>query len=478
VQNNSQPAQRRWGKARSRAAALWRFAFLGRPARTAVASFAAAVILGTFVLMLPISSKGAGWDSLVDRFVDCLFTATSAVCVTGLIVKSTPDHWSLFGQLVILVLIQAGGLGIMTMGAFVATMLRRRMSMQFEALMGDLVESGQEGGVGAHISFICRFALVAEVIGAVALFYAWRRHPAMGDHLWHCIYQSVFHSISAFCNAGFSLNNDSLVRYADSLPVNFIVCALIVVGGVGFIVVRDMKQCCAWHLFGRRGKRPRLSTHTRLVLLMTMVLLLIGFVVFLCIESGGALAGASPRKHLLTAIFQSVTPRTAGFNTVDMKTVAPATVFLIMVFMYVGGSPGGTAGGVKTSTVGVMVASVVATLRGRDKAEMFHHSISEETVHRVAGIILLSLVALGTGTFVLLTTEKAPFGQIIFEAVSAFGTVGLSRGLTPDLTLVGRLVVTALMFTGRLGPLALILSIASLHDRAVYKYPEDRILVG
>ncbi len=460
---------------RKAGASFLQLMFGGGAARTAVASFATVIILGAVVLALPVSSKARVWTSPVDA----LFTATSAVCVTGLLVKSTPDHWSLFGQLLILAMIQAGGLGIMTLGAFVAIMFQKRLSMRFEAVMTDMVESDSWENVWTLIRFICFLTLVAEAIGAVVLFFAWRGHF---DSPWLCLYHSVFHAISAFCNAGFSLNNNSLMDYADSLPVNLIMCLLIVLGGLGFIVVRDVKHQMRWWVFSRRGRRPRLTGHSKLVLTMTAVLLLTGFFAVAIIESHGLLAGAPLERKVLTAMFQSVTPRTAGFNTVEITALAPSTAFLLMILMYIGGSPGGTAGGIKTTTLGIMIASIVATLRGRSKAEMFHHSVPEETVHRVASIILLSVAALATGLFLLLITERAAgFDKIAFDAISAFGTVGLSRGLTgPDcaVTAWGKLIVAALMFTGRLGPITLVLSVAHLRERAVYRYPEEQIVVG
>jgi trk system potassium uptake protein TrkH len=273
------------------------------------------------------------------------------------------------------------------------------------------------------------------------------------------------------------------MNFAGSVSVNVVVCGLIVMGGIGFVVVRDVLHYARWRLFERRGRKPRLSTHTKLVLVVTAGLLLVGFVGVFLIESGASLQGAPLKRKVLASMFQSVTPRTAGFNTVDtgMHALAPATAFLLMALMYIGGSPGSTAGGIKTTTLGVMGASILATLRGRDKAEMFHHTVSEETVHRVASIILLSAAAVVAGVFLLLITETAPFQQIVFDAISAFGTVGLSQGLTgpgTDITAWGRLILTVLMFTGRLGPITLVLSVAELKERAVYEYPVDRILVG
>ncbi len=455
---------------------LFTFAFRQGPARTAVASFGVVILLGTIVLASPLSSRARTWT----RPVDALFTATSAVCVTGLLVKSTPQHWSLFGQISILVMIQAGGLGIMTLGAFLAIVLQRRLSMRFESVMTDIVDSHPTESVWTLIRFVCLFTLVAEVLGAVMLYLAWRPSFAGAGE---CLWQSVFHSISAFCNAGFSLNDDSLMRYVDSVSVYAIFITSIVVGGIGFIVVRELMAHVRWHAAGRPGRRPRLTTHSRLVLTMTGVLLAVGFLGVLVMEWNGTLLGAPLKTKLLAAAFQSVTPRTAGFNTIDMasSSFAPATAFLAMILMYIGGSPGGTAGGIKTSTLGIMIASIVATLRGRSKAELFNHSVSEEIVHRVASIILLSVCAVAAGTFLLLRTETADFMDVMFDAVSAFGTVGLSTGLTgPDTTMTsaGKLIITVLMFIGRLGPITLVLSVAHLKKRAAYWLPEEQILVG
>jgi len=454
-----------------------------RPARLAVASFLAVILLGALVLCTPLCNPR---DPQTGRRpwthpVDALFTATSAVCVTGLIVRDTGSEWSLFGQLVILCLIQAGGLGIMTVYAFLASIIQSRLSMRFERTLADMVESRPEERVLSTLKFICLLTLVLEAAGACLLFLSWRNRF---DGPLQCLYFSVFHSISAFCNAGFSLYPDSLVRYRGDVPVNLVFCALIVTGGLGFLVVRELKQYLRWHLFVRTGKRPRLSTHSRLVLAATGLLILIGFVGVYTMESTTSLSEAPLRERLLGALFQSITPRTAGFNTMELgrdgvMVIAPSTALLLMALMFVGGSPGSTAGGVKTTTLGVMIASIAATLRGSHRAEMFHHSVRQETVHRVASIILLGMTALLAGIFVLLITETgASFQQVAFEATSAFGTVGLTLGLTPHLTIWGRLVIPALMFVGRLGPVTIVMSAATVEQRVPYRYPTGHILVG
>jgi len=456
---------------------LFRMAFRKSAARTAVCSFAVAILLGAIVLTLPFSSQERRWTAPVDA----LFTSTSAVCVTGLLVKSTPGHWSTFGELTILALIQAGGLGIMTMGAVVFRMFQRRVSMRFEVVMQDIVDANGGENIWFLLRFMCVLTVVAEAAGAVALYFCWRGNFASGGA---CLYHSIFHSVSAFCNAGFSLNDDSLMAYVDSVGINTTICLLVVIGGIGFPVVRDLLGYVRWHLFRRKGRRVRLTTHSKLVLSMTAILLAVGFVTVFVLESHGSLTGAPLKTRLLASVFQSVTPRTAGFNTVDMAALAPATALLTMALMYIGGSPSGTAGGIKTSTLGIMIASIVATLKGRSKAELFHHSVAEETVHRVASIILLSVALLTGGIFLLLVTENAggaEFMTIAFDAISAFGTVGLSVGLTgPDTTMsaAGKLIITVLMFAGRLGPITLVLGVAQMHERGTYRYPEDQILVG
>ena len=446
---------------------------LRSPARTAVMSFAVVIMVGTILLCLPVSSEAGQWTAPVDA----LFTSTSAVCVTGLIVKDTPVYWSTFGEVVIMVLIQMGGLGIMTLGAFLAVMVRQRVSLHFQEMMMDLHEA-EDQDVWTLIRFICILTAVVEIIGAALLFFSWRGHF---DTAINCAYVSLFHSISAFCNAGFSLYSDSLVRYQGSISINLIMAGLIVMGGIGFMVIHDLGDVVSWHLFDRKGKSPELSTHSKLALTVTAVLLVVGFVVILLVGSQNGMQDLPWKERVLAALFQSVTPRTAGFNTIPMGVdkIAGATAFLLMALMFIGGSPGSTAGGIKTTTLGVMISSVVATLKGRSRAEMFHHSIRAETVHRVASIVLLSQAAVVGGTFLLLMTEDgAGFLEVIFEAISAFGTVGLSVGLTGELSFWGRLIITTLMFLGRLGPITIALSIAGVEDKAPYTYPNAHIMVG
>lgn len=454
-----------------------------RPGRLVICSFLVAILLGAVVLCTPFANaRNADGIRCWTHPVDALFTATSAVCVTGLIVKDTGGGWSLFGQLTILALIQVGGLGIMTIYAFLLAMMRKRLSMGVERVLGGVIDADATENVGTLIKFICLLTLFAEAIGAVGLYLSWR--PEFSG-FWQCAYHSVFHAISAFCNAGFSLNADSMVKYQGNLAVNGVMWSLIIVGGLGFLVVRDLGRYARWRLLGRSGPRARLRVHTRVVLAITALLLVLGFVVILGTETNASFDGMTFKTRVLSAIFQSVTPRTAGFNTVETGSLAPSTTLLMMALMFIGGSPGSTAGGVKTSTVGIMVASILATARGRREAEMFHHSVRQETVHRVASIILLSVSVLVTGMFMLLISERtliadgrSSFMQVAFEAASAFGTVGLSLGLTAKLSIAGRLIIPVLMFVGRLGPVTLMMTAASSEGSVSYSFPEGQVLVG
>ncbi len=450
-----------------------KMALLGHPARTALLSFAAIILVGTILLCLPVSSASGVWTHPVDA----LFTSTSAVCVTGLIVKDTPVYWSTFGEVVIMGLIQVGGLGIMTIGAFLVILVRERLSLGFRDMMMN-VQEVEEEDIWSLTRFICIFTFIAEFLGTIVLYYGWSDDfESTGEAL----YVSVFHSISAFCNAGFSLYSNSIEDYVGSPTVVLAVAGLIIVGGLGFVVIQDIKRETKWLLFDRKGKRPHLSTHSKLVLTITGILIFGGFALLLIAGHGESMRNLSGTERILAAFFQSVTPRTAGFNTIPLSPTAitGATAFLLIILMFIGGSPGSTAGGIKTSTLGVMISSTIATLKGREDAEMFHHSVRTETVHRVSCIVLLSTGALIAGTLLLLVTEQGSgFLDIVFEATSAFGTVGLSLGLTRELTPWGKLIITALMFVGRLGPVTVAMGMARVTDKAPYTYPRTNIMVG
>jgi trk system potassium uptake protein TrkH len=438
-----------------------------------VLSFAGLIAAGTVgLLVMPGLYTGPELG-----FVDALFTATSAVCVTGLIVVDTATHFTPWGQAWIALLIQLGGLGILTFTTLVIQLLGRRASLQ----AGEA--AGGEASIVRHLDpfrlvrAVVAGALVLEAIGAAVLWWGWSGEMGAVGALW----PAVFHAISAFCNAGFSVFSDSLMGYRESpLPV-LTVSGLIIVGGIGFVVLADLR---AWSL---REDVRRLSTHTQLVLWVTGALLFGGTGLYLAFEWSNTLSDMSLLDRLVNAWYMSVTPRTAGFNTVDYSRVTNPSLFLTIVFMVIGGSPGSAAGGLKTTTVALLGLVLWSRLRGREHVSVFGRTIPEETIQRAAGLTIGGIAILAAGVFALALTEfparglaeRTPFLSVIFEAHSAFGTVGLSTGATPDLTTGGRLVVTALMFLGRLGPLAVVTAMAAGGSgRPRYRYANEDVAIG
>lgn len=441
-----------------------------QPALVLPLSFLALILVGTILLSLPVS-----WaEGRSIHLIDALFTATSAVCVTGLITLDTASEWSPVGQGVILVLIQLGGLGILTFSTFFLILAGRPISTSQRDI---LVRSH---GRLTRISFrglavrIVTYALVLEVSGALILTMFFSRDGAPGNALW----QGVFHAISAFCNAGFSVFSDSLEGYPGSVVVNLTVMALVLFGGIGFIVVTDVEE--------RLRRHKRLSFHSKVVLTATGVLILAGAIGFFVFESGNALQGRPWSEKLLVSIFQSVTPRTAGFNTVPMASLTNSTLMMTMLLMFIGGSPGSAAGGVKTSTATILWALLLSKARGFRQVTMFRRTVPERVVGEATAVILLSILAIMTGTFLLEWTElgwlahagiRGRFLSLNFEAVSAFGTVGLSMGETSALRPLGKLIIIVLMFVGRLGPVLIAVVIRG-RRRKEYDYAEEAILVG
>ncbi|MGQ9628775.1 MAG: TrkH family potassium uptake protein [bacterium] len=452
------------------------FGFRLKPAQMVATSFLSVIFVGTLLLMLPISTRDG--DGL--NFVDALFTATSAACVTGLVVYDTGSHFSTFGQAVILIMIQVGGLGIMTMSTSFMVMAGRRMTIKDRVIMGDALDQSNVGKLSGLIKYIVLSTFVMEFVGMILLVIGGvERRAPLGRALWF----SAFHSISAFCNAGFSLYSDSLVRYRGNFAVNFIIMSLIVIGGLGFVVTSEL-----FHLLWGRDERGRLSLHGRIVLTVTAALIVLGTIVFVSLEEGNSMRGLSLREKFLASLFQSITPRTAGFNTLDYGKVRPATLFLTMVYMFVGGSPGGTAGGVKTTTVSVFFLYVYAILRSRPNVEVMRRAIPRRAVQESIVIIAISIVVISAVIFSLLVTESGWSGEaedfqgfpmkIVFEVFSAFGTVGLSTGITSKLTALGRLIIAITMFVGRVGPLTLAVAIGQREIKVSYQYPSEDVMVG
>jgi trk system potassium uptake protein len=413
--------------------------------------------------------------------LDALFTATSAVCVTGLTVVDTGTGFSPAGQAIVLALIQVGGLGLMTFAVFVGVVLGRRVAFTDRMVIQDSMHHTPKAGIRRLVRYVLTFTLASEAAGAALLWLRFREEFPAGLAIW----QSVFHAVSAFCNAGFGLLPDNLVRYRGDVIVNLAITGLIVVGGLGFLVNMELWDQLKARLRGRRAPVPTL--HARLALTVTAALLLAGTAVFLALEWDNVLRGLPVGERVLAAWFQAVTPRTAGFNTIDFGRVSSDTLFFTIFLMFVGASPGSTGGGIKTTTFGLLVVLVVARWRGRGRATVFRRTIPHAVMDRALTLALLAwaLVSLAVGVLVATETRGVPFGAaeprflaLMFEAVSAFGTVGLSTGITASLSGAGKLVLVALMYAGRVGPLTLVLAVGPGPGRGRFRYAEENVMVG
>lgn len=441
------------------------------PARILALGFLMMIGIGTVLLSLPQSSS----SGKAIPFVDALFTATSGVCVTGLITKNTAVDFSLFGKIVILFLIQAGGLGYMTLSTIIALLIGKRISLQDRLLIAEAYNVLSLEGLVRFTKTIFKITIAMEVLGAFVLFSRWLPEMNPKDALFHAIFQSV----SAFNNAGFSTFSDNLLPYRHDLTVNLTVMVLVLMGGIGYIVFSDTYRFLT-------GQVVKLSFHSKMVYTTTALLIGGGTIVFFLVESANpASIGALPiPKRMLASLFQSVTTRTAGFNTVDISTLTQPTLFLFILLMFVGASPGGTGGGIKTTTFGVMCTALWCTIRGQRDATAFRRKIPEESVAKSFFIAMSAMFFVLFFTILILGVEKTPLLRCLFESVSAFGTVGLSTGNGGDLSFVatyspiGKVLTTALMFIGRVGPLTIGAAFIYKGGVTMYKYPEGKILVG
>jgi len=435
------------------------------PSIILVIGFAAVIFIGAILLNLPIASQ----NNQSVGFVNALFTSTSAICVTGLIVVNTAAHWSIFGQVVIMALIQIGGLGFMTMATLLALLMGKRIGLKTRIIMQEELGQFTISGVVRLTIRIIQATFIIEGIGAILL--AIRFIPDYG--LGKGIYFGIFHSVSAFCNAGFDIIGNSLENYVGSPIINFTIMGLIIIGGIGFTVVIDVL---------RTKKMKSFSLHTKLVLVVTGSLIISGFVFFFLLEYNNiTMSGLSLPDKMLAAMFQSVTPRTAGFNTIPTGALRDSSKFLTIIYMFIGGSPGSTAGGIKTATFGVIIFAIYMEIIGKEDVEFSRRRISFETVSRSLAILVIALTLVSVVTIILSLVEpQFEFIDIIFETVSAFGTVGLSTGLTGDLSTAGKIIISITMFIGRVGPITVATAIAERHtgQKALIRYPEGKIFVG
>lgn len=437
-----------------------------RPGVTISASFFIVIMTGALLLMIPVATLDGKGTSLVDAF----FTSTSALCVTGLVVQDTAVYFSQFGHIVILVLMQLGGLGIMTSYTFFSIAIGKRILISQQVAMKEVLDTGY-GEVKKTVLFIIISTFVIEAIGAVVLAIHWSNEP-FGDY----VFFSIFHSISAFCNAGFSLFSNSLINYSGDVVVNVTIGLLIVSGGLGFIVLSNLFGYLS--LFPKGDKKRRINLHTKIVLTMTGILIIVGAILFYIFECKNTLDLFSVKDKILVSLFQSITTRTAGFATVDTGSLTTPTFLFFIFFMFIGGSSGSTAGGIKAGTFFVIIAVVYNMFRGREEVEVFERTIHRRTVQKAVSIATLSLLTILMFCLILLYTEEASFKAVIFEAFSAFGTVGLSAGLSSDLTGTGKVIVSILIFVGRIGPLTLALVLGRKVAGRKIHFPEERVVVG
>ncbi len=432
-------------------------------AQLIISGFAAVILLGAVILTLPISTQ----DRLGASFTDALFTATSAVCVTGLIVQDTATYWSTFGQVVIISLIQIGGMGVVTVALSITKLRGQTISLKQRSTMQEAISAPQLGGIVRFTGFILKMTLIFELLGAAIMAPVFIREFGIGKGLWY----SVFHSISAFCNAGFDLMGirskySSLTYYANNPLINIAVMSMIVIGGIGFLTWEDIGH----HKLNFKKYRMQ----SKVILITTSFLILLPALYFYFFEFGDKPLG----ERLWTSLFQSITPRTAGFNTVDLTLLSDTGVFLMVFLMLIGGSPGSTAGGMKTTTLAVLLSTSISVFRQREHTHFFGRRIGDDVVRNAATILTLYVSLFLLGSCIISTVEQLPLLTCMNEVASAIGTVGLTLGITPELGLLSQFILISLMYFGRVGGLTLIFAALSSRQGNTAKLPQERLTVG
>ncbi|RHW42202.1 Trk family potassium uptake protein [Neobacillus notoginsengisoli] len=436
------------------------------PPKVLVFGFILIILIGALFLSMPAATaNGEGLP-----FIKALFTATSATCVTGLVVVDTGTAFTKFGQIIILLLIQIGGLGFMTFATFFAFLLGKRISLKERILLQESLNNISIEGIVRFAKRILIFTAIFETFGAIILSIRFSFDMPNGK----AIYYGIFHSVSNFNNAGFDLMGEfrSLTGYVDDPVVVLTVCLLIVMGGIGFIVINELYE------YRRSG---RLSLHTKIVLSFTIGLLVAGTLFILLLEytNSKTLGPLSPGGKILGALFQSVTARTAGANTISIGDMTHSGLFLIILLMFIGASPGSTGGGIKTTTFATLIGAVWSQIRGKEDVVLYRRRIGYETIYKALTVTMSALFLIILMTMLLTITEEgADFLAILFETTSAFGTVGLSMGLTPHLSPAGELIITIMMLAGRLGPLTVAYAITFRRRQDPYKYPKGKIMIG
>ncbi|MGX4587306.1 TrkH family potassium uptake protein [Paenibacillus chitinolyticus] len=439
------------------------------PPQILVLGFALIILIGSGLLMLPVSST----DGLPLPFIDALFTATSATCVTGLVVVDTGTHFTTFGQMVIISLIQIGGLGFMSMATLFAFILRKKISLRERLLLQEALNQGSMEGIVRLFRKVLIYSLSIEGIAAVLFTARWSMDLGFPKGL----YYGIWHAVSFFNNAGFDLFGPitgpftSLTAYAGDFITNAVTMALIVLGGIGFIVMSDVMDY---------RKTKRLTLHSKVVLSATSILIVTGALVIFIFEYSNlkTLGSLDFGGKILASFFQSVTPRTAGANTLDLASLRQATQFFMIILMFIGASPGSTGGGIKTTTFTMLVGAIVAMVRGKEDIVFFRNRLGKERILKAITLTMFALFLVIFVTMLLSTTEDHEFLMILYEVTSAFGTVGLTLGLTTKLTVFGKVMIALTMFAGRLGPLTLAYALQPKAEKELYRYPEGKITIG
>lgn len=429
--------------------------------------FLGIIIVGTLILTLPIASK----DGLPTSFADAVFTATSATCVTGLVIADTYSKWTLFGQLVILGLIQIGGLGFITIGVYIATIFKKKISLKSREAIHESISTMQTAGTVRLTRRLITGTLLIEALGAMIL--ATRFIPDFG--LEQGIYYSIFHAISAFCNAGFDLMGvvepyTSMMPYQTDYVVNITLIVLILVGGLGFIVWDDIMH--------NRWQLRKYLLHSKIVLSATLVLLVVGSVLFFFLEYNKLLLDMSFGEKVIVSVFSSVTPRTAGFNTVDTAALSNGSKLLTMVFMFIGGNSGSTAGGVKTTTIVVIFCFAWSMIRRTQGINLFGRRLNEEAIKKANAVIVVNMTFVIVASMWIFAMQDLNFEDVIFETFSAIGTVGMSTGITRELNDISKIIITILMYFGRIGSLSFAVAFAQRKTSAPIQQPVEKIVVG
>lgn len=426
--------------------------------------FLAVIIIGAVILSLPISSRSGE----PTNFLDAIFTSTSAVCVTGLITLDTSTHWSTFGQTVIMTLIEIGGLGFMSFTVLISLILGKKITLRERLVMQEAMNTFSIQGLVRMVKYVLIFTVSVQFFGALLL--STQFVPEYG--IIKGFFYSIFHSISAFCNAGFDLFGTSLVGYSNNTVVILVISALIIIGGLGFTVLLE--------LYDFKGIK-KLSLHAKIVIITTLILIFGGTLLMLLFEHKNpqTIADMNIKDKLLNSFFASVTPRTAGFNSISTSGMTLASKILTVILMLIGGSPGSTAGGLKTVTCAILVLTVISVIRGREDTEVFGRRLTKEIVYKSFIIVFIGLSLVIGVTMILSYTEVgASFIDLLYEASSALGTVGLTLGFTPKLSSLGKIFIMIMMYLGRVGPLTVMLALTRKRKKSGYKYPEGKILIG